>query len=264
MDQVVVNLVLNARDAMPTSGDLMIETANAGLDAKQIAAAGLALAPGRYVMLAVRDTGAGMDRATRERAFEPFFTTKPKGKGTGLGLATVYGIVDQSGGGIALDTAPGLGTSVRIYLPLTTAVAEPALPAEAQLAPSAGSETVLLVDDNDAVRELAAGALRRRGYTVIEARNAEEAIDWAMGSRQTLDLLVTDVVMPGMSGPNLAARLMQDNTSLRVLYMSGFTDDTTPAPGKLWGGVPLLQKPFSQGQLAARVRLVLDSPAGSS
>ena len=263
IEQVLVNLVLNARDAMPTAGQLTIETGNVDLDEQRLAAEALSLQPGRYVMLTVTDTGIGMERATRERAFEPFFTTKPKGKGTGLGLATVYGIVDQSGGGIALDTAPGRGTSVRIYLPITTAtVADPeTAPAPAPLTTHAGTETVLLVDDNDPVRELAASALRRRGYTVFEARGGEEAIDWTMGAERKPDLLVTDVVMPGLSGPNLAARLLQDQPSLKVLYMSGYTDDAMPAHGKFWGGVPLLQKPFTPGQLAARVRLALDSPA---
>jgi CheY-like chemotaxis protein len=215
-------------------------------------------------MLAVTDTGSGMDRATRERAFEPFFTTKPKGKGTGLGLTTVYGIVDQSGGGIALDTAPGRGTSVRVYLPLThdTAPVEP--PRPTPIVTDAGTETVLLVDDNDWVRQLAATALRRRGYTVIEAKTAEDAIDWAIRAKAMPDVLVTDVVMPGLSGPNLAARLLQNNPSLRVLYMSGYTDDAMPVHGKFWGGVPLLQKPFTPGQLAARVRLALNSPAGQA
>jgi two-component system cell cycle sensor histidine kinase/response regulator CckA len=264
MEQVLVNLVLNARDAMPTAGQLTIETGGVELDQERLAAESLTLGPGRYVMLAISDTGTGMDRATREHAFEPFFTTKPKGKGTGLGLATVYGIVDQSGGGIAIDTAPGRGTAVRIYLPTTDAAADVEQPRAVPVTASAGKETVLLVDDNDAVRELASNALRRRGYTVIEARSGEEAIDWATRTNGRPDLLVTDVVMPGLSGPNLAARLVQDNASLRVLYMSGYTDDAMPAHGKFWGGVPLLQKPFSPGQLAERVRQALDSPVNQA
>jgi CheY-like chemotaxis protein len=200
----------------------------------------------------------GMDEQTRAHAFEPFFTTKPKGKGTGLGLATVYGIIDQSGGGITMDSAPGRGTSVRIYLPVTNAL--PTIPERPQAGPraTAGTETLLLVEDNDAIREISARALRRRGYTVYEARNAEEAIDWAAKAERRADMLITDVIMPGLSGPNLAARLMQQNPKLRVLYMSGYTDDATEVHGTFWGGVPLLQKPFTPSQLAERVRMALD------
>jgi signal transduction histidine kinase len=262
MEQVLMNLVLNARDAMPSGGQLTITTENVSLTEERLDAERLALRPGAYVMLAISDTGTGMDGATRARAFEPFFTTKPKGRGTGLGLASVYGIVDQSGGGIALDTAPGRGTSVRIYLPVTTsaAVAPPAEPP--RVTSVNGAETVLLVEDNESVRELAVRALQSRGYKVYEARNAEEAIEWTQTSGVKPHLLVTDVVMPGLSGPNLAARLIGINANLRVLYMSGYTDDATPAHGKYWGGVPLLQKPFTPGQLAERVRMALDVPAG--
>ena len=261
MDQVLVNLVLNARDAMPGGGRLTIETENVDLDEQRLQAEGLAFVPGRHVMLAITNTGVGMDSATRARAFEPFFTTKPKGKGTGLGLATIYGIVDQSGGGIALETAPGRGTSVRIYLPVTSATARLG-PVEVQpTATGGGTETLLLVEDNDSVRELTTQALRRRGYTVHETRNAEEAIEWSMRTTIKPHLLVTDVVMPGLSGPNLAARLVQLNPDLRVLYMSGYTDDATSVHGNFWGGVPLLKKPFTPAQLAERVRLTLDAAA---
>ena len=261
MDQILVNLVLNARDAMPSGGRLAITTENVFLDDERLEAEGLSLSPGAYAMLAVSDTGLGMEESTRARAFEPFFTTKPKGKGTGLGLATVYGIVDQSGGGIALDTGPGRGTSVRIYLPVTSALPEePNAEAPSGGLASGGSETILLVEDNEAVRELSARALRRRGYTVHEARNAEQAIEWSQTSGVKPELLVTDVIMPGLSGPNLAARLTTQAPALRVLYMSGYADDAMPAHGKFWGDVPLLQKPFTPGQLAERVRLCLDSP----
>ena len=258
IEQVIVNLVLNARDAMPTGGHITIQTANVALDYDQLTDEGLALAPGDYVMLAITDTGMGMDEQTRAHAFEPFFTTKPKGKGTGLGLATVYGIVDQSGGGITMDSAPGHGTSVRIYLPVTNAL--PTTPERPQAGPIAteGTETLLLVEDNDAIREISARALRRRGYTVYEARNAEEAIDWSAKGERRPEMLITDVIMPGLSGPNLAARLMQQNPKLRVLYMSGYTDDATEIHGTFWGGVPLLQKPFTPSQLAERVRMALD------
>jgi two-component system cell cycle sensor histidine kinase/response regulator CckA len=264
MEQVVINLVLNARDAMAVGGHLAIETQNVQLDEDRIATERLNLDPGAYVMLGIRDTGSGMDAQTRDRVFEPFFTTKAKGKGTGLGLPTVYGIIDQSGGAITMDTALGRGTSIRIYLPVTSSKEEPERPElPAATTANGGTETLLLVEDNDAVRELAVHALRKRGYTVHEARNAEEAIEWSMTSRIKPKLLVTDVVMPGLSGPNLAARLLQENPRLKVLYMSGYTDDATAVHGAFWGGVPLLQKPFTPAQLAERVRLALDATAGS-
>jgi len=257
LEQVIVNLVLNARDAMPTGGYVTIETANIELTEDRLSAEGLVLEPGPYVMLSITDTGVGMDETTRAHAFEPFFTTKEKGKGTGLGLATVYAIIDQSGGGIAMDTAPERGTSIRIYLPVTDAPASIERP-RATRGATEGTETLLLVEDNDAIREISAQALRRRGYTVFEARNGEEAIDWASKSVVLADMLITDVVMPGMSGPNLAARLLQQTPNLRVLYMSGYTDDATEVHGAFWGGVPLLQKPFTPSQLAESVRMALD------
>ena len=265
MDQILVNLVLNARDAMPGGGRLTVETANIVLDEDQIRSEGVAVEPGRYAMLAITDTGIGMDAAVRARAFEPFFTTKPLGKGTGLGLATVYGIVEQSGGAITLDSAPGRGTSIRIYLPVTSTLTGRAdRPDVKPTLTGAGSEIVLLVEDNDSVRQVSAESLRRRGYTVHEARNADEAIQLASRESTTPQLLVTDIVMPGMSGPQLAALLLQKSPTLRVLYMSGFTDDAAAVQGNFWGTIPLLQKPFTPGQLADRVRFALDLPAGSS
>jgi signal transduction histidine kinase len=258
MDQVLVNLVLNARDAMPAGGQLTIETACVELDEERLSAERITVEPGRFVMLAVTDTGTGMDEATRARAFEPFFTTKPKGQGTGLGLATVYGIIDQSGGGIALDTAPGRGTSVRIYLPVTSATTDHDAQGETPtMSVRDGSETLLLVEDNDLVRRVTAESLRRRGYTVVEARSAEEALELSATGRAQFDLLVTDVVMPGLSGPNLAARLVRLHPQLKVLYISGYTEEATAVRGNFWGGVPLLQKPFTSTQLADRVRMAL-------
>jgi signal transduction histidine kinase len=262
MEQVLVNLALNARDAMPEGGELAIDTSNVTLTEPRLRAEGLTLRPGFYVMLSIADTGVGMDAATRERAFEPFFTTKAQGKGTGLGLATVYGIVDQSGGGISLESGQGKGTTVRIYLPATTAVEPLRAPEVAHARQDAGTEKVLLVEDNDAVRDLTARALRRRGYTVYEARDAEGAVQWIQTAGIRPQLLLTDVVMPGLSGPNLAARLLQLNPDLRVLYMSGFTEDATAVHGDFWAGVPLLQKPFTPAALAERVRLALDGPHG--
>jgi signal transduction histidine kinase len=260
IEQVIVNLVLNARDAMPTGGYVTIETSNVELGEGGLEAEGLRLRAGPYVMLAITDTGVGMDEVTRVHAFEPFFTTKAKGKGTGLGLATVYGIIDQSGGAIAVKSALNRGTSIRIYLPVTTASPEQERPQITPLA-TEGTETLLLVEDNDAIREISARALRRRGYTVHEARDAEEAIELTIKAARKADMLITDVVMPGLSGPNLAARLMQQNPRIRVLYMSGYTEDATEVHGTFWGGVPLLQKPFSPAQLAERVRMALDAHA---
>jgi signal transduction histidine kinase len=265
LEQVLMNLVLNARDAMPSGGRLTITTENVTLTEDRIDAERLRLRPGQYVMLEVSDTGTGMDEDTRAHAFEPFFTTKPKGRGTGLGLATVYGIVDHSGGGIALDTSPGRGTSIRIYLPVTTASgAQSSPPAPVRSSSEdGGTEVVLVVEDNDAVRELARRTLQGRGYVVHDSRTAEDAIHWVEKSRVKPQLLVTDVIMPGLSGPNLAARLSGMNPRLRVLYMSGYTDEATPELEKYWGGVPLLQKPFTPAQLADRVRVALDAPVGS-
>jgi len=262
MEQVLVNLALNARDAMLDGGDLRIETSNVTLTEPRLRAEGLGLRPGFYVMLSITDTGVGMDPATRQRAFEPFFTTKPQGKGTGLGLATVYGIVDQSGGGVSLDSGLGMGTTVRIYLPATTALDSPRAPEVARTRHDTGTETVLIVEDNDAVRDLTAKALRRRGYKVFEARDGEAALYCIQNDGVRPHLLLTDIVMPGVSGPNLAARLVQLNPAMRVLYMSGFTDDAGAVHGNFWAGVPLLQKPFSPAALSERVRLALDAPTG--
>jgi signal transduction histidine kinase len=258
MEQVLVNLVLNARDAMTTGGHLTIETANVLLTDARLRAENLTLQPGQYVMLTVTDTGTGMDAATRARIFEPFFTTKPKGKGTGLGLATVYGIVEQSGGGIALDTAPGRGTSFRIYLPTTGAAAAQTRSELSPIRDATGTETVLLVEFSDSVRDLSAQALRRRGYTVHEARDADEALEWTIRTGVKPHLLVTDIKMPGLSGPKLASRLLQLNPRLRVLYLSGYMDDIADVDSEELGGA-LLQKPFTPAALAERVRLALDA-----
>jgi two-component system, cell cycle sensor histidine kinase and response regulator CckA len=262
MDQILVNLVLNARDAMPAGGRLTIETANVSLDEDVLRADGLNVKPGRYAMLAITDTGIGMDESVRARAFEPFFTTKPHGKGTGLGLATVYGIVDQSGGAIVLDSAPGRGTAVRIYVPVTSTLSGRAdHPETAPALSGAGTETLLLVEDNDSVRQVSAEALRRRGYTVHEARNGDEALQWIDAAGTMPNLLVTDIVMPGIGGTQLATKILERAPGMRVLYMSGFTEDASSVQGNFWGNVQLLQKPFTPGQLADRVRFALDLPA---
>jgi signal transduction histidine kinase len=262
MDQMLLNLVLNARDAMPGRGRLTIETENVELDEERLRTEGSNVKPGRYVMLAIIDTGVGMDAPTRARAFEPFFTTKPPGKGTGLGLSTVYGIVEQSGGMVTLDSAPGHGTTVRVYLPIAVAASDPHQAAVRASAVGTGSETLLLVDDDDLVRHVTAEALRRRGYTVHEAANPEDALRWVQAGRRP-QLLLTDVVMPHMSGPELAARLLPDNPGMRVLYISGYTSDALAVHGGSLRGVPLLQKPFTLAQLTERVRAVLEAPAGA-
>jgi CheY-like chemotaxis protein len=199
-----------------------------------------------------------MDEEVRQRAFEPFFTTKSKAEGTGLGLATVYGIVDQSGGQISLETAPGRGTTFRIYLPETKSEQQEVKPPPRQTHEDGGTETLLLVEDNESVRDLSARALRRRGYTVYEAASGEDAINWWMKSGVRPDLLVSDVVMPGISGPQLARQLTESHPSMRVLFISGYTG-TEESEGASLAGFPFLQKPFTVGKLAEHVRIVLDT-----
>jgi CheY-like chemotaxis protein len=254
IEQVVLNLCLNARDAMPDGGRLEVRTANADLDEAAARAAGTH--PGTHVLLEVRDSGHGMDSETLEHAFEPFFTTKEQGKGTGLGLATVLGIVQQSGGGIAVETAPGAGTTFRIYLP---AVGEALTHDEtATDRPERGHEAILLVEDESIVRELLARVLRTHGYAVIEAANGEEALAIAH-AEPMIDLLLTDVVMPGMSGRELSERLAAQRPGLRILYMSGYTDEAIVHHGVREGEAEFIAKPFTPDALARKVRGVLDA-----
>jgi PAS domain S-box-containing protein len=259
LEQVIMNLAVNARDAMQTGGALTLETQNVVIAATTLAAEERIVVPGRYVLLRVRDTGTGMDAETRRHLFEPFFTTRDKGKGTGLGLATVYGIVKQSGGFIWVDSEPGRGSSFRIYLPRVDEAAPPAAPgAAAAEPPAAGTETILVVEDEDAVRAVAREALRRQGYRVLEAANAEAALVVAAGFAGHIGLLLTDVVMPGLSGRALADRLAALRPRTRVLYMSGYTDDAIVQHGVLEPGLSFLQKPFTPDVLAQRVREELD------
>ena len=257
-EQAIINLAVNARDAMPTGGRLTIETSNEELDA-QHAERLPEVRPGRYVLVSVRDTGHGMDAVTRERVFDPFFTTKEVGKGTGLGLAMVYGFVKQSDGHVEIATAVGQGSTFRLYLPRTfdAAVAEPAREA---LAVSSGSETVLLVEDENAVRGLSKLVLESHGYTVLEARNGQEAIDLAEHDARMIHLLVTDVVMPVMSGRQLAERMAVSRPGMRVLYISGYTDEAVLPLNVPETRIAFLQKPFSPIDLVQKVREVLDSP----
>jgi two-component system, cell cycle sensor histidine kinase and response regulator CckA len=256
IEQVIMNLAVNARDAMPTGGKLTIETANVVLD-DSFAEAHLPAQPGRFVMLAVSDTGIGMDRATQARIFEPFFTTKPKGQGTGLGLSTVFGIVQQSGGTVFVYSEPGRGTTFKIYLPRVDAELETARP-PASPTTLKGSETILLVEDEDPVRAIAGSSLRRFGYEVLMARNAGEALLLCETHPGPIHILVTDVVMPQMSGPELATRIIATRPQTKVLCMSGYTDDSIVRHGVLDTSVAYLQKPFTPQSLATKVREVLD------
>jgi len=257
IEQVIVNLAVNARDAMPDGGKLTIETANVDLD-EAFAQAHLGSVPGSYAMLAVTDTGTGMDAAVRAHLFEPFFTTKEVGKGTGLGLATVYGIVKQSGGYISVYSEPGRGTSFKIYLPrIATPADEPAGPQKGGPAP--GSETVLVVEDEPAVLTLSRRALEAQGYVVLAASDPLAALRVVERHGGTIHLLLTDVVMPGLSGRELADRLTAQRPGIRVLYMSGYPGDAVVQHGTLPSGSAFLQKPFSPDGLARKVRDVLDA-----
>jgi CheY-like chemotaxis protein len=261
IEQVIMNLAVNARDAMPTGGQVTIETSRVTLDAAY-SQSHPPMVPGRYALLAVSDTGTGMDANTRARIFEPFFTTKEVGKGTGLGLATVYGIVKQSGGFIWVYSEPGQGATFKIYLPL---IAEPADVVTAEREAPAlpcGSETILLVEDESAVRNVARQILERCGYTVIEAAGGNQALDLAAKMPGTIHLLLTDVVMPEMSGRVLGERFAEMKPGIRILYMSGYTDDAVVRHGILQANIAYLPKPFSTESLARKVREVLDSPNG--
>jgi len=260
LEQVLMNLAVNARDAMANGGKLTIETANVELDAEYLRTHPM-MAPGPYVMLAVSDTGTGMDEATKRRIFEPFFTTKEPGKGTGLGLATIYGIVKQSGGDVLAYSEVGLGTTIKVYLP-------PAEPGIDRLEPehaaesadaTLGSETVLLVEDEESVRLLAGTTLERTGYHVLTAANPKDALALVERHAGSVDLLLTDVVMPGASGPDLFNSLSMRRPDMKVLYMSGYTDQGIVPLGVLDPGVPFLQKPFTPTALVRKVRRVLDA-----
>jgi PAS domain S-box-containing protein len=259
LEQVLLNLAVNGRDAMPDGGTLTIETAAVELGQPLDSELGR-LEPGRYVRLAVTDSGVGMDAETRGRVFEPFFTTKELGKGTGLGLSTVYGILEQSGGQVRLDTAPGCGTSVEIYLPVAARAAT-AEPTPAATGPASGSGTILLVEDEASVRDLAQRMLEGNGYRVLSAAGGSEALQLCASNDERLDLILTDVVMPGMRGVEVAQRVARLRPGLRVLFMSGHTDNTIDS--SMSGSVHFLQKPFTLVELLDAVREALEAPAPS-
>jgi PAS domain S-box-containing protein len=261
IEQVIVNLAVNARDAMPHGGELTIETDSVTLDDGYVASH-LGVKPGDYVLVAVSDTGVGMSREVQAHIFEPFFTTKESGKGTGLGLATAYGIIKQGGGDIQVYSEEGVGTTFKIYLPRSRkamgslAHSKPEMVEE----PPSGSETILLIEDNDRVRELARLALQQRGYAVLEAENGTQALQLAAHHSGSIHMLLADVVLPGLSGMALVEQLVQVKPGLKTLFMSGYADETIAYHGLLEPGATLLQKPFSPMTLARKVRAVLDAP----
>lgn len=257
-EQVLVNLAVNARDAMPTGGSLTITTRNR-------VPGGAApppdeLLPGAWVELVTRDTGMGMDAATQQRAFEPFFTTKPLGAGTGLGLATCYGIIEQSGGRCTVDSEPGQGTAVHIYLPRSDAAVEPVPARERPSGPIRGAETILVVEDEESLGRIFRRVLQTKGYTVLLAGSGTEALGLVESYPGSIDLLLTDVVLPGMSGREVARSLVALRPDLRVLYMSGYTEDAIVRRGVLDRGIAFLSKPFTPDEVVRRVRDVLDAP----
>jgi signal transduction histidine kinase/ActR/RegA family two-component response regulator len=262
IEQVLVNLAVNARDAMPNGGQLTIETSRAELD-ETYSATHLGVKPGWYALLAVTDTGAGMKAATLGHLFEPFFTTKEPGKGTGLGLSTVYGIVRQSGGHIEVYSEPGLGTTFKIYLPAVEEGAG-ALPSGSVVRRlDRGFETILLVEDEESLRVLVRRALESRGYSVLAPATTDEALLVCERNTGTIHLLLTDIVMPVMMGPDVARRACALRPDLKVLYMSGYTDESIMQRGVLKGDEAFIQKPFTPDALSQKVREVLDAPAGA-
>lgn len=260
LEQVLVNLAVNARDAMPGGGVLTLETACVELDEES--ARRMGCQAGSYARLRVEDTGCGMDPDVLPHCFEPFFTTKPIGKGTGLGLATVYGIVQQSGGAIEIDSVAGKGTTFRLYLPRTARQAA-APPRSEDVPPGGGSETILLVEDEVILRELIRETLEESGYLVLEADDVEDALRLGQEHAGRVDLLLTDVVMPGMSGREVAQRLLEINPGMKVLYISGHTDDDIVRHGVLKKEMAFLQKPFTPALLERKVRETLTHPAAS-
>jgi two-component system, cell cycle sensor histidine kinase and response regulator CckA len=261
VDQVILNLVVNARDAMPQGGKLTVACSIVDLD-DEYARDHAGVTPGPYVMLSVNDTGVGMSKATQARVFEPFFTTKEQGKGTGLGLSTVFGIVKQSGGHIWLYSEPGMGTTFKIYLPHVVGTVDPSR--DMSLLPVVGGhETILLVEDEDQVRNVAMTILKQLGYRVLEAATPEQALALCVDHNGRIDLLLTDVVMPRLSGREVADRVSSLRPDLTVLFMSGYTNDAMLQHGVLDEGMAFVQKPLTPAVLARKVREVLDRTRNS-
>lgn len=258
MEQIILNLVINARDAMPNGGHLTLETSNIWLD-EGYAQMHFSVTPGEYIMIAVTDTGSGMDEATKAHIFEPFFTTKEQGKGTGLGLATIYGIVKQSSGNIWCYSELGKGTTFKVYLPLYSHDTIPVHSTKPVSKFKQGQETILVTEDEESVREIACEFLRLTGYKVLSAANGGEALMLCQNYKDTIHLLLTDVIMPGISGKQLAQTLSQLRPNLKVLYTSGYTDNSIVHHGILDDGIPFLQKPYNMESLNQKVRDILDS-----
>jgi PAS domain S-box-containing protein len=262
-EQVLMNLVINARDAMPNGGTLTIESRNVDLD-EGYARQHQGVAPGHYVMLAVSDTGMGMTEDVSRHLFEPFFTTKPPGRGTGLGLATCYGIVKQNGGHIWVYSEYGRGSTFKIFLPRTGEAAVSEVPADQASGSVAGHETVLVVEDEPMVRAISVESLEMLGYRVLQASHGEEALEVARAYSGAIDLVVSDVVMPVMGGPALVQRLRIERPHIKVLFVSGYTDDAIVRQGVLEPGVEFLQKPFALAALARRIREILGAGDGQN
>jgi CheY-like chemotaxis protein len=262
IEQVLMNLVVNSRDAMSAGGKLTIETANVDLD-EEYAAHHVGVKPGPYVQLAVTDTGSGMDEQTKTQLYEPFFTTKEKGKGTGLGLSTVYGIVKQSGGNISVYSELGLGTTFKIYLPRELSAKATATRLRAILEPATGTETILVVEDEEALRKVARRSLEGAGYTVLAAGAGDEALLISAQHAGEIHLLLTDVVMPRMSGKALAQALLKTRPLTKVLYMSGYADNAFLHQGVVDEGTHFIGKPFTATDVTHKVRSVLDSDSNN-
>jgi signal transduction histidine kinase len=257
IEQVIMNLAINARDAMPAGGKLIVETSNIDADEDYVKQH-TTVAPGPYATLSVSDTGMGFDRATEERIFEPFFTTKQKGKGTGLGLATVYGIVKQSGGHIWVYSEPGFGTIFKIYLPRTDEAIKTVAAAGAKITPMHGTETILLVEDQPLLRKLEQTMLEQFGYKVLVAEDPARGLEAAAAHHGVIDLLVTDVILPGMNGRAFAELLSRARPGIKVLFVSAYTEDVVMHHGELAEGIHFLQKPFTQDALCGKVREIID------
>jgi len=250
IEQILVNLAVNARDAMPDGGTLTIDAGNITIEDSYLAVHP-GLEPGGYVRLRISDTGTGMTKEVVERAFEPFFTSKPKGSGTGLGLATVYGIVTRSGGQVRLYSEPGRGTTVSVLLPVTDRVAAEPAPSSPPVRAS-GRQTVLLVEDDSAIREVVRRILERNGYQVLTATDTAHAVDLASQGHD-IDLLLTDAIMPGMLGKEVAAAVLAVQPAVRVLYMSGYAQPVLASQGTLEPGIVLVEKPFTEQDLLTRI-----------